>query len=151
MVIYQFVCENKKHNPILWEIEGTMSEGPPQEYVCQECESVCDRVYSFNIGNDDITKRKYFERRQHLGMEKSEADEFLKFSIKASKDRMNTGWQQYSRITPNYAELAKMGRIKKLTDKQKQEKIKVQETLTKQAYNLVNQDPGKPVKPVQST
>ena len=76
-------------------------------------------------------------------MNKQEADKFLNDSIARSERAIDTGWQQYSRVTPNGEEFVKQGKAKRRTEEQFTKAIDNAKQLTRDNYNNVRRDPGK--------
>tara|TARA_R110000868_G_scaffold13711_3_gene63571 strand:- start:1336 stop:1782 length:447 start_codon:yes stop_codon:yes gene_type:complete len=83
---------------------------------------------------DESQKRRKWVKYEHEGMTKSDGDAFLKTSIAASKNRMESGntSTHYTPMVPNMDYMVKNGLAKPITDEKNAEKLKVtKEVLTK--------------------
>ena len=109
MAVYEFTCENNH----LWEKEASMNK-PPQRMKCPTCKSDGKRVlYApatiFKGSGWHKTKKKVRDQFN----DKSIARKFAEESIEASKKRMKSGGEHYSRMVPNWDKLENLGEVKR--------------------------------------
>ena len=113
----------------------------PMHPPCPLCASEsCDTdklVHDTNgyVKGNCFTNRERERRFYEKGMDKQQATEFYKESMRASKERINSGHQHYKQVAPDLDVLRKNGKIKKVNDKKKAERIesikKMNQHLTK--------------------
>lgn len=95
---------------------------------CPTCKKETEKrasIYYFSVGEgrNSIKSLKERQRFAREGMDKKQADQFLKEACEASKDRVKSGEQHYKRVVPNYKVLAEQGKARRLNDQETANKI----------------------------
>jgi hypothetical protein len=95
---------------------------------CPTCKKETDKrasIYYFSVGEGRNSYKSLKERQRYArdGMDKAQAEQFLKESCEASKDRVKSGEQHYKKVVPNYEVLRQQGKVKRLNDQQRADKI----------------------------
>ena len=82
-------------------------------------------IYYFSVGEGRNSYKSLKERQRFAreGMDKKQAEQFLKESCEASKDRVKSGDQHYKKVVPNYEVLREQGQVRKLNDQERANKI----------------------------
>lgn len=90
-------------------------------------------------GNSFTNRQRERKFHEH-GLNKRQAENFYKESMQASRERIDTMGEVYKKVAPNPEELSKMGRARKLNDKEVTAK---EETAKKVNSELVKRVPPK--------
>ncbi len=147
MAKFDYLC---KDCGVIWEREAPVGKAPKKTKCPKKCGKFGNRYYgsqlpNFNWGTDTDfhTVRARNKEYDLKGMNKQEADKFLKDSIERSERAIKKGWQHYSRVTPNGEEFVKEGKAKRRTEEEFTDAINNAKQLTRDNYNNVGRDPGK--------
>lgn len=70
-------------------------------------------IYYFSVGEGRNSYRSLKERQRYAreGMDKEQAEQFLKESCEASKDRVKSGGQHYKKVVPDFKALEQQGLV----------------------------------------
>ena len=147
MARFDYLCKNCE---VIWEREYGVGKAPKRTKCPKKCGKYGNRYYgdqtlyvNWGTDTDFQTVRARNKEYDLKGMNKQEADKFLKDSIDRSERAINTGWQQYSRVMPNGDEFVKRGKAKRRTEEEFTDAINNAKQLTRDNYNNVGRDPGK--------
>ena len=147
MARFDYLCKNCE---VIWEREYGVGKAPKRTKCPKKCGKYGNRYYgdqtlyvNWGTDTDFQTVRARNKEYDLKGMNKQEADKFLKDSIERSERAINTGWQQYSRVMPNGDEFVKRGKAKRRTEEEFTDAINNAKQLTRDNYNNVRRDPGK--------
>lgn len=147
MVLYKIACSSCE---IFWEVEASMAK-PPKRRRCPECNVWCPRVFTVPairfLGTGFYTNRSRAEKFNRDGFDRVQAEEFYKSSIEHSKERVKTGYQHYSKITPNIENMTKSGMIKKVDSEKAEVKKQKMREMTIESHKKAGLDPTKPIHP----
>lgn len=114
----------------------------PMSPPCSHCGSdettkIIPEFEGWTKGNCFVNRER--ERKFYLnGMNKKQAESFYKESMQASKERIATMGDVYKRVEPNLPELQKMGKAKKLNDKETAEKREKSKVVTRELNKRVS-------------
>ena len=142
MPIYEWKCDTCE---IYWEDLYNKPDDAPQKRKCPECKKLRPRAVS-TFGMKFVGSGFYcndygtsnWKHKNQLGA----VEEFNEGAKKASLKRMDSGWQNYAKYTPDIEAQMKDGRIKKRkSDKEISETIKTSKKLTDSAYDNAGIDP----------
>lgn len=141
MVLYLFECGACQ---ISFDSEGSMAK-PPKRRKCPTCNKFCNRIFTAPalrfIGSDFYTNRAKAEKFQRDGFDKVQAHEFYNSAIKHSKERMEEGWKDYTRVTPNIENMIKTGAAKKVSSEKARAKKEASKNLTSETYKMAKINP----------
>jgi hypothetical protein len=136
IIHYNYYCFDCK-NDIVLDYKENKEKKHPSCPICDSTNTKCMGQEPPNykvIGGETLVKnRRKLEKFVRDGMEKGDADRFYNESIAASKERMKSGGEQYSKVVMNPEELASMGQAKVVSDKERSEKMKVAKAVTADA------------------
>ena len=118
MPLYIYECEDCE---VSWEIVASIKKCPNRK-KCPSCGKLRQKTITGGSGTifkgfGWFTNTHRDDKYTKKGMCKDEANEFLHSAIKGSKERIKTGGQHYSRVTPKLKEMAEQGLIKRVSDK----------------------------------
>lgn len=130
------------------DTDKKIGNNPPEKWKCPSCnKSRYTEQQLFREGSEGpavivkgittVTLRREAEFRQQ-GYNKQQAHNFYKESIEASKERMSTMGEVYKTVAANPQELAKQGQAKKLSDKEKAQKIEVGKKVQQEVAKIRN-------------
>ena len=93
--------------------------------TCKKKTQPRSSIYYFSVGEGRNSYKSLKERQRFAreGMDKKQAEQFLKESCEASKDRVKSGDQHYKKVVPNYEVLREQGQVRKLNDQERANKI----------------------------
>ena len=93
--------------------------------TCKKKTQPRSSIYYFSVGEGRNSYKSLKERQRFAreGMDKKQAEQFLKESCEASKDRVKSGEQHYKKVVPNYEVLREQGQVRKLNDQERANKI----------------------------
>lgn len=142
MAIYEFDCETCQ---VRYEKEAPMTK-PAKRLKCPQCKKMCQKVFYaapliFKGKGWYINRlkfRKQFDDKQTI-------TNFYRDSMEASKKRMKTGFEHYSRMTPNYEVLEKEGRVKRKSDTKAREDLRNAKDVGINLKNKHEKDKYKPI------
>lgn len=107
--------------------------------ICLVCESKNTKCMGENPsqglkikgGGDEMARnRRKLEKFVEYGLDKGQADKFYKDSIEASKERMKSGYEHYSKVFMDVDYFAKTGQAKPVNDENRVKKMKVAKEVT---------------------
>ena len=142
MPMYEWRCNDCE---VFWEDLYNRPEDAPKKRKCPQCKKLRPRAMStFGlrfIGSgfycNDYGVNNYKHKNQLDAVK-----EFNEGAKEACKKRMDTGWQNYAKYTPNVEKLMETGEIKRRkSDKEISDTIKTSIKLTDSAYNNAGMDP----------
>lgn len=120
------------------DTDKKIGQDPPESWPCPDCNSESTERLLFDPTRDPEDRMaavhikgitgKILRREEKLrneGMDKELAHQFYKDSIQASKERMSTMGEVYKKVDCDFDTMVKTGQAKKISDKQKAEKLKV--------------------------
>jgi len=95
---------------------------------CPTCKKETEKrasIYYFSVGEGRNSYKSLKERQRYAreGMDKKQAEQFLKESCEASKDRVKSGGQHYKRVVPDYEAMHRQGKVRRLNDQERADKI----------------------------
>jgi len=142
MTYYDWICNDCK---CIWEQDHPLGTAPKQT-ECPECGELKSRnwgsVSEFRMKGDCHTNRVR-ERDYYInGMDKDTAEEYYAGAIKRTEKGLKTGWQNYSKYTPNYENMRKAGKVTRRTDYEAKEAMERSKKMTEAVYNDNNIDIG---------
>jgi len=135
MTLYDWICNDCE---VIWDQEHPLGEAPKQTQ-CPECGELRERnwgsVATFQMKGDCHTNRVRMRKYHNEGMDKDSAEEYYDTAIKACNKGIKTGWQSYSKITPNIENMHDAGAITRRTDHQAKDAMKRAKKMTEAVYN----------------
>jgi len=135
MTYYEWVCHDCE---VLWEEDHPIGTAP-KKTPCPECEELRERnwagVTTFQMKGDCHTNRVRMRKYHTEGMDKDTAEEYYDAAIKRTEKGLRTGWQHYSKITPNIEVQHAAGAITKRTDQEAKNAMERAKQMTKAVYN----------------
>jgi len=139
-MIYDWICNDCC---VLWEEDHPIGTAP-KKTKCPECSELRDRnwgsVSTFAMKGDSRTTRARTKKFQEKGMDKDTAEEYYAGAIKNAKQGIKTGYQHYSRITPNIENLRKKGKIRMRSETEVRNATERAKQMTQAVYNDRNID-----------
>ena len=142
MATYEWVCPKCK---IWWDREYKMGTAPDRTR-CPECRKLSERKW-------DVAPPVHFKgagwtgRNKVTGFNKAGgSDEVNQRLQDQTKERMKSGWQHYAQYTPK-DEWMKENVAKKLTEKERANKMEASKKLSDSVYNKAGIDPHDKYKP----
>jgi|15BtaG_2_1085339.scaffolds.fasta_scaffold00212_6 putative FmdB family regulatory protein len=147
MPIYEWECEDCK---VYWEDMYDSYDDAPRKRKCPKCKKPRERLVSSfgaKFKGSGFYCNDYGVNNYRHSSQLDSIKEFERGAKEASAKRMDSGWQNYSRYTPNIEQMKKDGRIKRRkTDKEIQETLKTAKKLTDSAYTKADIDPIENIK-----
>jgi hypothetical protein len=151
MAMYEWICRDCN---IWWDRDLKLGTAPKRT-KCPKCGKLCSRYYqqqnvavSFkddgagnaaNQGvNDFHTIRRRYQKFAQDGYDKDSANTFLHGQIKASKNAMDDESFRYKSAQIDWHKYAESRGLKKVGDKEAQQKVKNAKRLTEDAYDRAN-------------
>lgn len=134
---------DKGDDPRDFEVWKVVNYGDdlPEKVKCNKCKKKKAKFTPPDVPKIKNGRNSYAamrERRRFAteGMDKKQAEQFYKEAVQASKERMETGGQHYKKIVPHYETLRKEGKVRKLNDQERADKIE----LLKRANQQITKD-----------
>tara|TARA_R110002051_G_scaffold279562_2_gene341046 strand:- start:1118 stop:1555 length:438 start_codon:yes stop_codon:yes gene_type:complete len=140
--IYVYACYACE---VSWEKEYPWGK-PAEKTKCPDCSKRCGQdwenrnpvpVHFKGAGWTGVNTRTGFNKT-------GGSDEVNKKLQEGCKDRMDTGWQHYSKFTPPQELL---DRARKLTPQEVDQKLEASRKVSDQVYDNAKMDPYKKIKP----
>lgn len=140
MTYYDWICDDCC---LLWEQDHPLGTAPKQT-ECPECGELRNRnwgsVTTFAMKGDCHTNRMRQRNYWEKGMDKDTAEEYYAGAIKNTKAGIATGWQHYSKMTPNIKKGKELGLISERSDKESKDAMNFSKKLTENVYNDLGRD-----------
>ena len=151
---YEYACRGCE---VSWELEADIGKAPKTP-DCPKCEKPGFRYYgnqyvaiSFNddgTGNqnnpgrqDFQTVRRRYQKFFEKGYDKDSADRWYKKEMEKSKQHMKSGHQHYKPLNFDMEWWEEKGLAKKVSKKERDEKLKKAKKMTSWAYDKAGIDP----------
>ena len=141
MAYYEYACHKCK---LLIEKDYPFGKNK-SKIKCPQCKKMCEQnwagrkipIHFKGAGWTGVNSRTGFNKT-------GGSDEVNKRLQEGCKDRMDTGWQHYSKFTPPQELL---DRARKLTPQEVQQKLDASRKVSDQVYDNAGIDPYKKIKP----
>ena len=143
MTYYDWICNDCEQ---IWEQDHPLGTAP-KETKCPECGELRSRnwgsVTGFSMKGDCHTNRVRARDFNEKGLNKNDAEEWYASAEEQSKKRINTGYQQYSKMTPKVDQWVKAGAMSKRSlDEASKAKERARQ-MTLAVYDGQGRNPGK--------
>jgi len=150
MATFEWVC---KECLIYWDREYKAGKAP-KKTRCPKCKKLCEKYWEnsnigISFGDDGIgnkgngamdfhTVKRRYQKHAEKGYDKDSANRFLRQSIEKTKARMDNESFRYVSANVKWDKLAKDRGLKKVSEKEAEQKVKNAKKLTKEAYDRAN-------------
>ena len=140
MTRYDWICNECE---VIWERDCRLGEAPKRT-KCPECGELRNRnwgsVSNFQMLGDCHTNRVRDRNFQINGMDKDTAEDYYAGAIKNSKAGVNSGWQHYSKMTPDYKDAEEKGLLQRRSDTEVKQAVERSKKMTEAVYNDIDVD-----------
>ena len=148
MAFMEWMCQECN---IFWERECPVGKAPDRTR-CPKCNTLSDRYFgnqgvnvSWGDDTDFHSHRARIKKFEEKGYDKTAGDRWLNRNIAATKDAMNDESFRYKPANLNYENMARDGKVKKLSKEEAQKKMDRAKNLTEKAYDVANKQGHKDI------
>lgn len=139
--LYEYACHDCK---VTWEREYAFGKCA-NKTKCPECRKLCEQ--NWRGRSAPAVHFKGAGWTQTTGYNRSGGSDEVNQKLQDKcKERMDTGWQHYSKYTPSEGYIKEVG-ARRLNEEEVKQGLNASKKLSTEIYNKAGQDPSKKIKP----